>query len=103
MYWLIILLLQDLMGIILFLLSKVTENIQGIVINPANIQVDNIINLTNILVESISVNTKALITLAEIRDIMDHMARKIITNTTTVINITITAVVITDFIMAGII
>ena len=64
---------------------------------------DNIINLTNILVESISVNTKALITLAEIRDIMDHMARKIITNTTPVINITITAVVITDFIMAGII
>jgi len=65
--------------------------------------VDNIINLTNILAESISVNTKALITLAEIRDIMDHMARKIITNTTTVINITITVVVITDFIMAGII
>jgi len=103
LYWLIILLLQDLMGIILFLLSKVTENIRDIILIAANIQVDNIINLTNILVESISVNTKALITLAEIRDIMDHMARKIITNTTNIINITITVVVITDFIMVGII
>ena len=73
------------------------------IINLTNIQVGNIINLTNILVESISVNTKALITLAEIRDIMDHMARKIITNTTNIIDITIMAVVITDFIMAGII
>ncbi len=102
MYWLIILLLQDLMGIILFLLSKVTENIRDIILIAANIQVDNIINLTNIQVESISVNTKALITLAEIRDIMDHMARKIITNTTNIINIIIIKVVVMDFIMVGI-
>ena len=86
---------------ILFLPSRGIENNQLISSNLETIQ-DNIINLTNIPEQTVTTNTKTLITPATVKSNRDHMARIITTiNTNTTITIaTIMAVVIMDSIMA---